>query len=102
MGVVGVVVEPSDGARKTYGGIDGFGISDVPENTAHTTRVVPTMSEGLPRFIRELAVLDCFEGHATDYLRLRRRLAASMRAGTLESFGPACTSHSRWPIDPEK
>ena len=38
--VVGVAIEPSDGARKTYGGVNGFGISDIPEDPADAAHIV--------------------------------------------------------------
>ena len=42
--VVGVSIEPLDGPRKMYVGVDGFGVSDFPKNPAHTTRIIPVLS----------------------------------------------------------
>jgi hypothetical protein len=41
--VVGVAIEPSNGTRKVYIRVDGFGVGDVsedPANTAHIVRVL--------------------------------------------------------------
>ena len=38
--MVRVTVEPPDGPREAYGSIEGFGIGDIPEDPADTTRIV--------------------------------------------------------------
>ena len=42
--MVGVAIEPSDGPHEMYVRVDGFGISDTPENPTPTTRIIPVLS----------------------------------------------------------